>query len=75
MMYDETNQEDGATDETIADFTMFHDTYLSPKAPGQSGYSDVRRPAGDFYFSPRGAHRLGQSAGRGEQVGHSALAH
>jgi hypothetical protein len=24
MMYDETDQEDGATDEAIADFTMFH---------------------------------------------------
>src|SRR5271170_884861 len=32
IIYDETNQEDGATDETIADFNMYHDTYLSPKA-------------------------------------------
>lgn len=38
MMYDETNQEDGATDEAIADFTMFHDTYLSPKAAGHEAY-------------------------------------
>src|SRR5215475_8138028 len=33
MMYDETPEEDGATDEAIADFTMFHETYLSNKAP------------------------------------------
>ena len=38
MMYDETNQEDGATDEAIADFTMFHDTYLSSNAPGHEAY-------------------------------------
>ena len=34
MMYDETDQEDGATDEAIADFTMFHDTYLTANAAG-----------------------------------------
>src|SRR5580692_4729121 len=38
MMYDETDQEDGATDEAIADFTMFHDTYLSSKSPGHQAY-------------------------------------
>ena len=38
MMYDETNHEDGATDEAIADLTMFHETYLSNKAPGQQAY-------------------------------------
>jgi hypothetical protein len=38
MMYDETSQEDGATDEAIADFTMFHDTYLSAKAAGHQAY-------------------------------------
>jgi hypothetical protein len=38
MMYEEANQEDGATDETIADFTMFHDTYLSADAPGHQAY-------------------------------------
>jgi hypothetical protein len=38
MMYDETTQDDGATDEAIADFTMFHDTYLSSKAPGHRAY-------------------------------------
>jgi hypothetical protein len=38
MMYDETNQEDGATDEAIADFTMFHESYLSANAPGHEAY-------------------------------------
>ncbi len=38
MMYDETNQEDGATDEAIADFAMFHDTYLTSKSPGHKAY-------------------------------------
>jgi hypothetical protein len=41
MMYDETDQDDGATDEAFADFTMFHDTYLT-KA--------LRGPAGHFHF-------------------------
>lgn len=38
MMYDETDQEDGATDEALADFTMFRDTYLSPNSPGHDAY-------------------------------------
>lgn len=38
MMYDETHQEDGSTDEAIADFTMFHETYLNPKSPGAQAY-------------------------------------
>lgn len=38
MMYDETQEAEGATDEAIADFTMFHDTYLSPKSPGHQQY-------------------------------------
>src|SRR5579863_10556393 len=38
MMYDETDEEEGATDEAIADFTMFHDTYLSAKSPGHEAY-------------------------------------
>jgi hypothetical protein len=38
MMYDETHEEDGATDVAIADFKMFHDAYLSPSAPGREAY-------------------------------------
>jgi hypothetical protein len=55
MMYDETNQEDGATDEAIADFTMFHDTYLSPKAPGHQAYLTYEgRPL--IFIFPKGGH-------------------
>ena len=63
MMYDETNQEDGATDEAIADFTMFHDTYLSAEGARASGLSHLRRPAGDFHFSPREDTRTGTKCG------------
>jgi hypothetical protein len=38
MMYDETDQEDGATDEALSDFTMFQKTYLSPDSPGHEAY-------------------------------------
>lgn len=55
MMYDETNAEDGATDEAIADFTMFHDTYLSPKSPGHKAYLTYEgRPV--IFIFPKGRH-------------------
>ena len=38
MMYDETDADDGATDEAIADLTMFRETYLSSKAAGHDAY-------------------------------------
>lgn len=38
MMYDQSNEDDGATDEIIADFTMFHDTYLLPNSAGHEAY-------------------------------------
>jgi hypothetical protein len=38
MMYDESNAEEGATDEALADFTMFHETYLTAKAAGHKAY-------------------------------------
>jgi hypothetical protein len=38
MMYDEADEEVGATDQAIADLTMFHDAYLSSKAPGRQAY-------------------------------------
>jgi hypothetical protein len=34
MMYDEADEEEGATDQAIADLTMFHDTYLSSTSSG-----------------------------------------
>ena len=55
MMYDETNQEDGATDEAIADFTMFHDTYLTTKSPGYKAYLTYEgRPV--IFIFPKGGH-------------------
>lgn len=55
MMYDETDQDDGATDEAIADFTMFHDAYLSPKSPGRQAYLIYNgRPL--IFIFPKGRH-------------------
>jgi hypothetical protein len=55
MMYDETNEEEGATDEALADFTMFHDTYLSTKAPGHQAYLTYEgRPV--IFIFPKGQH-------------------
>lgn len=55
MMYDETDQDDGATDEAIADFTMFRDTYLSDKAPGHQAYLTYEgRPV--IFIFPKGKH-------------------
>ena len=55
MMYDETNEEDGATDEALADFTMFHDVYLSSKAPGHQAYLTYEgRPV--IFIFPKGQH-------------------
>jgi hypothetical protein len=38
MMYDETDDEEGATDESIEDFKLFKKTYLAPEAPGRQAY-------------------------------------
>lgn len=55
MMYDETEQDDGATDEAIADFTMFRDAYLSPRAPGHQAYLTYEgRPV--IFIFPKGKH-------------------
>lgn len=55
MMYDETDQEEGATDLAIADFTMFHETYLSPKSPGHDAYLTYQgRPL--IFIFPKGNH-------------------
>jgi hypothetical protein len=55
MMYDETNQDDGATDETIADFTMFHDTYLALHSQGHQAYLTYQGHPVIFIF-PKGNH-------------------
>jgi hypothetical protein len=55
MMYDEADEEVGATDQAIADFTMFHDTYLSSKAPGRQAYLTYEgRPV--IFIFPKGRH-------------------
>lgn len=55
MMYDETDAEDGATDEAIADFTMFRETYLSSSAAGHNAYLTYDgRPV--FFIFPKGGH-------------------
>ncbi len=55
MMYEETDHEDNATDEVIADFTMFHDTYLSANAPGRQAYLTYQGRPVIFVF-PHGSH-------------------
>jgi hypothetical protein len=55
MMYDETDSEDGATDEALADFTTFRDDYLAPNAPGHEAYlTDAGRPI--IFIFPKGGH-------------------
>lgn len=55
MMYDETDHEDDATDEAIADLTVFHDTYLSSKAEGHQAYLTYDgRPV--IFIFPKGGH-------------------
>lgn len=55
MMYIETTQDDSATDEAIADFTEFHDAYLSPKSPGHQAYLTYEgRPL--IFIFPTGGH-------------------
>ncbi len=55
MMYDETDTSEGATDLVIADFTMFHDTYLAPNAPGSKAYLTYQGRPIIFVF-PHGGH-------------------
>ena len=58
MMYDETNEEDGATDEAIADFTMFHDTYLVARVAGHEAYLTYQgRPV--IFIFPKGGIPIG----------------
>ncbi len=55
MMYDETNEAAGATDEAIADFTMFHSAYLSQDSPGHEAYLTYEGRPVIFVF-PKGMH-------------------
>ena len=55
MMYEDNDQTDSATDTVIADFTKFHDTYLSPNAPGRQAYLTYGGRPMIFVF-PNGNH-------------------
>ena len=55
MMYDETDEDDGATDQALADLTVFHDKYLSSKALGSKAYLTYEgRPV--IFIFPKGQH-------------------
>ena len=55
MMYDESNEENGATDEALADFNYFHQTYLAQDAPGRQAYLTYHgRPV--IFIFPKGLH-------------------
>lgn len=55
MMYDETDQDDGATDEAIADFTMFRNSYLASNSSGRDAYLTYEgRPV--IFIFPKGGH-------------------
>jgi len=55
MMYDESNDDAGATDEAFADFTEFHNAYLSSKSPGHNAYLTYQgRPV--IFIFPKGGH-------------------
>jgi hypothetical protein len=55
MMYDETDEEDGATDEALEDFKLFHKVYLGAAAPGRNSYLTFEgRPV--IFIFPKGRH-------------------
>jgi hypothetical protein len=55
MMYDEADEEEGATDQAIADLTMFHDTYLSSASSGHQAYLTYEgRPV--IFIFPKGGY-------------------
>jgi hypothetical protein len=55
MMYDETDDEEGATDEAIEDFKLFEKTYLSADAPGRQAYLTYNgRPV--IFIFPKAGH-------------------
>ena len=55
MLYDESSEEDGATDVALADFKTFHDTYLSANTPGRAAYLMYEGKPVIFIF-PKGGH-------------------
>ena len=55
MMYDETDEEEGATDQALADFGYFKETYLSASASGRQAYLTYHNRPVIFIF-PKGGH-------------------
>lgn len=53
MMYDETDDEEGATDESIEDFKLFQKTYLAPNSPGRQAYLTLNGRPVIFIFPKR----------------------
>jgi hypothetical protein len=53
LMYDETEDEDGATDESIEDFKLFQKTYLAANAPGRQAYLTYNGRPVIFIFPKR----------------------
>jgi hypothetical protein len=54
-MYDEADVEEGATDQVIADLTIFHDTYMLRDSPGHQAYLTYEGRPVIFVF-PHGSH-------------------
>ena len=74
MMYDEADEEEGATDQAIADLTMFHDTYLSPTSAGHQSYLTYEGSPVIFIF-PKGGYRTGNCTCPREQMEPAAVTH
>ena len=75
MMYDEADEEEGATDQAIADLTMFQDIYLSSKSPGHQAYLTYEGRPVIFIFPKGGYTELGPCSCSVEQMESSTLAH
>ena len=55
MMYDESDTEEGATDQVVADLTSFHERYLLSNSPGYEAYLTYEGRPVIFVF-PHGQH-------------------
>lgn len=54
MLYDETHDPNGATDQTVADLTMFRNMYLSSRASGHQAYLTYQGRPVIFIFPTQG---------------------
>jgi hypothetical protein len=53
LLYDESDDEEGATDESIEDLKLFRKTYLAPGAPGRQAYLTYNGQPVIFIFPKR----------------------